>query len=158
MFYPDSGGMTVAGVSLAAEPDFIKLQTGIPTILKPEKLTFESFGKGSRWNYFRLEAQVVDPSGTERGQLSADSYHEQLCEIRPGEYVTPDAWEYGEFNGAPLPSGAGPLMRYLRGAFVIFSTRSPYNLDPATYDARHEKMGEEKFRDYIQRHASRNIG
>src|SRR5690606_21091324 len=121
--------------SLAAEHGFIKLQPGIPTLLKPKNLSFESFGRGSRWNYFRLEAQAVDPSGTERGHLSADGYHEQLCEIRPGEYVTPDAWEYGEFDDEPLPSGAGPVMRYLKGAFVIFSTRSPYNLDPTTYDA-----------------------
>ena len=157
MFFPDGGGLTVEGVSSAAEPGFIRLHSGIPTILRPKKLTFESFGKGSRWNYFRLEAQDIAPSGTKRGHVSADGYHEQLCEIRPAEYVTPYAWEYGEFNGRPLPSGAGPVMRYLKGSFVIFSTRSPYNLAPETYDARHEKMGEEKFRDYIQRHADRII-
>lgn len=158
MFFPSGGGLTIAGVSLAAEPGFIKLHTGIPTILKPKKLTFESFGDGSRWNYFRLEAKVEDPSGTEGVHLQADCYYEELCEIRPGEYVTPEAWECGEFNGRPLPPGAGPVVRYLKGSFVIFSTRSPYNLNPDTYDARHEKMGEEKFRDYIQRHANRRIG
>lgn len=158
MFYPDRGGLTVEGVSLAAEPGFIKIHSGISKILRPKKLTFESFGKGSRWNYFRLEAQVVDPSGTEGGHHQAEGYSEALCEIRPGEYVTPDAWEYGEFNGRPLPSGAGPVVRYLKGAFVIFSTRSPYNLTPETYDARHEKMGEEEFREYIQRHANRSVG
>jgi hypothetical protein len=46
--------------------------------------------------------------------------------------------------------------RYLTGVFVFFSTRSTNNADPSTYDARHNKMSEEKFRDYIARHAHRD--
>ncbi|NEW86327.1 MULTISPECIES: serine/threonine protein kinase [Rhodopseudomonas] len=157
LFFPDGGGFTVTGISLAAENGFIKLSAGTPTILKPKKLTFESFGKGSRWNYFRLEAQDVATSGTERGYLSVRGYHEVLCEIRPGEYVTPRAWDDGEFDGEPLPPSATPVTRYLKGSFVIFSTRSPYNLAPETYDARHEKVNEEQFRAYIQRHAERTL-
>ncbi|MHC2336314.1 hypothetical protein [Bradyrhizobium sp. USDA 4454] len=120
-------------------------------------MTFESFGNGSLWNYFRLEAESISASGTNGAYVSSNGYHEQLCEIRAGEYVTPDAWENGEFNGRPLPPGAKRLLRYLKGSFVIFSTRSPYNLAPETYDARHEKVGEEVFRDYIPRHADRVV-
>jgi serine/threonine-protein kinase len=42
-------------------------------------------------------------------------------------------------------------MRYLNGAFVIIAKTSIYNSDPATYDARHNEMTGEQFRQYIER-------
>jgi len=52
-----------------------------------------------------------------------------------------------------LPESARPASRFLTGAFVFFSTRSTYNANPGTYDARHNKVSEEEFRAYIARHA-----
>lgn len=155
MFFPSGGGLSIHGVSVAREKGFIRLGTGIPTLLKPRKLSFESFGAGSQFNYFRLEAENIAPTGTLGAHVSQDGYYEDLCAIRPGEYVTPDAWEVNEFRGQPLPKGAEPVSRYLKGSFVIFSTRSPYNQDPSTYDARHEAKGEDGFREYIARNAAR---
>lgn len=149
MFYPTGGGMTIRNVSFATEPGFLTLDVGWRTVVKPKVLYFESFGAGSRWNYFRLEAEEVSPTGTSGSYVSSDGFYEGLCEVRPGEYVSPDAWEYGEHAGRPLPSSAGPVDRYLKGAFVIFSTGSPYNRDLSTYDGRHQKMDAEKFREYI---------
>lgn len=162
MFFPDGGGMTIEGVSRSAEDGLIVLHHGFHTVLKPAKLTFESFGIGSEWNYFRLETAPIDPVEADERDEADDSalrrerYAEYLCELTPGEYVDPNAWEYGEYRGERLPPEARPVRRYLKGSFVIFSTRSNYNLDPATYDARHEKMAEAGFRAYIARHAARS--
>ena len=38
------------------------------------------------------------------------------------------------------------------GPIVIFAKASPYNFDPSTYDARHAKMGRERFGQYIAEH------
>lgn len=155
MFFADGGGNTLRGVMLAAEPGFIRLDAGLLSVAKPRKLTFESFGMGARMNYFRLELEEVDPTDTPGTYVSQSGHYEALCEIRPGEYVTPEAWEYAEYKGAPLPDGAVPISRLLKGSLVIFSTRSPYNLATGTYDGRHDKLSEDDFRAYIAKNVTR---
>jgi serine/threonine-protein kinase len=82
------------------------------------------------------------------------SPYEELVEIDSGKYVERFNWEEGEFDGEPLPEQARLICRYLRGSFVIFSTRSIYNLVPDTYDGRHDTMSEQEFRTYIESNAS----
>lgn len=149
MFLPGGGGFALRGVTLAAEPGLIRLDHGLFSLAMPRKLTFESFGTGGRMNYFRLELEDIAPTETPGNYVDADGNYEALCEIRPGEYVSPDAWEYGEYKDAPLPEGAAPVSRLLKGSLVIFSTRSPYNLTSSTYDGRHNRMSEDDFRAYI---------
>lgn len=74
-------------------------------------------------------------------------------EIEPGKYVPYDHWDNYEYDGYPLPSSARPVTRFLKGSFVFFSTRSFYNGNRATYDARHNAKTEDEFRDYIRRSA-----
>jgi hypothetical protein len=123
--------------------------------LKPAKLTFESFGNDANWTYFRLEAAPVAPSSVE-GAINPERTYEVLTELSPGHYAPYACWDQNEYNGKALPESARPAGRYLTGAFVFFSTRSTYNAEPGTYDARHNKMSEEKFRAYIARHAQRD--
>jgi len=155
MFFPNGGGNTITQVSRAGEEGFIVIEALGTSILKPLKLTFESPGVGSKWNYFRLEAAQADPTGI--SEIGDDRFEEYLTEIEPGTYESRDLWEYqGYGDDEELPETARPVGRYLRGSFVIFSTRSPYNLDSSTYDARHEKMSEDEFRDYIKRNSLRD--
>jgi serine/threonine protein kinase len=154
MFYPTGGGNTITGVSRAAEEGMIALHIGdkIAEILKPAKLTYESFGGDTSWSYFRLEVAPVEPSEIENS-IGMDGISEALTEVKPGMYAPYKCWDYGEFNRKPLPDSARPITRFLKGSFVFFSTRSAYNLDPRTYDARHNKMSEEEFRAYILRNS-----
>lgn len=154
MFYPTGGGNTITGVSRSAEPDMIELHIDekIAEILKPAKLTYESFGFDSRWSYFRLEAAPVKATGVSRALDSAGE-SEALTEITPGRYIPYEHWDADEYLGAPLPATARPVTRFLKGSFVFFSTRSIYNQEPSTYDARHNKMTEDQFREYIRRSA-----
>jgi serine/threonine-protein kinase len=154
MFYPTGGGMTIVGVSRAAEPGFIELRTGprSASILRPHKLSYESFGSDARWTYFRLEAEAVSPTGLPRA-LDRKGMSEELCEIEPGEYVGYEAWDDHEYAGEALPAAARPIVRFVKGSFVLFSTSSAYNRTSSTYDARHDLMTEDQFRDYIRKNA-----
>lgn len=154
MFYPSVGGNTITGVSRAAEKGMIELHIGEKhaEILKPEKLTYESFSADHSWSYFRLEVAPVNPIGIDNA-LGIDGISEALTEITPGKYYPYRHWAQNEFMDEPLPKTARPVDRFVKGCFVFFSTRSIYNRTPATYDARHNKMTEEKFRSYIQEYA-----
>lgn len=154
MMLPGKGGATLDGARLAKTPGHIVLDIGWRVELKPASLSFESFGPGSIWNYFWLEAEEISPTGRYGAYLSPDGLQEMLCEIEPGRLVAYSAWHNGEHHGEPLPKGARPLERALKGSFLIVATQSYYNLTSATYDARHQKMGEVGFRQYIERQAS----
>lgn len=153
MFYPTGGGNTLTGVSMANEENMIALYIeAAAEILKPRKLTFESFGLDPQWNYFRIEIEDTEPTGI-KNSLNKEQTREELCEIRAGEYVNYAHWEYNEYDGSELPDTARPVSRFLSGAFVLFGTRSYYNRNSSTYDARHNKMSEEEFRNYIDKNA-----
>lgn len=154
MFYPTGGGNTITGVSRATEPGVIALHVGekIAELLKPAKLTYESFGYDASWNYFRLEAAPLEPAGVP-GAVGHDGISERLTELLPGQYVNYGHWVNNEYRGKHLPDESRPVGRFLRGSFVFFSTRSIYNGDPSTYDARHNAMTEDDFRVYIERNA-----
>lgn len=157
MFFPDGGGMSLTGVARSHNPELIELRTGFLTIVKPAKLTFESFAAGTQWNYFRLEAATLEPTGVEGAYLHQDGYAEEVWELSPGRFAGIKPWEDGEFTNDPDADNARRLHRVLKGCFVIFSTASPYNRTPETYDARHEKMNEEQFRAYMQRSADHSL-
>lgn len=157
MFYPTGGGNTITGVSRSEEEGTIELRIGekMAEILKPKKLTYESFGNDTSWSYFRLEADEIEPTGIDAA-LGRERIDEALTEIVPGQYIPYYHWDNNEFNDEPLPDSARPVSRFLKGSFVFFSTRSAYNLNPGTYDARHHKMNEKEFRRYIERNAKQS--
>lgn len=154
MFYPSGGGNTIEKASLYFDNNMIELQVAerMICLLKPRKLTFESFGFDPKWNYFRLEAEEIPPLNIEN-TVSSDGIYQALAEVSLGNFTSPDCFEYNEFEGNPLPSSARIVTRYLKGAFVFFCTSSTYNRDTSTYDARHNKMSELTFREYIARNA-----
>jgi serine/threonine-protein kinase len=114
MFFPDGGGNTITNASRAGEKGFIAMEALGTSILKPLKLTFESFGLDSHWNYFRLEAEKVAPTG--KYEVDDDDYDEPLTELKPGVYGSPDLWDYQDYDEErKLPKTARPVVRYLKG-------------------------------------------
>lgn len=59
--------MDLLGASKAEENGMLALHVGGSRveILKPKKLTYESVGFHPQWNYFRLEAAEIEPTGIE---------------------------------------------------------------------------------------------
>lgn len=154
-FMPDGGGMDLLGCEEAGEQGCITMDMGVPTIVKPNKLIFQSFPGGScEWSYFYLIADDLKLSGV-YGDRTVERMSEELTEIRPGEYIDRGYGEHGEYNGETLPESAQIIVRYLNGNFVIFSKASIYNLantpDFDAYDATHQTLGEETFKKLIEK-------
>jgi serine/threonine protein kinase len=152
LFFPDGGGLDLRGAALGAEPNTIELYFDTPNsayVIRPKALYFESFS-ASDWNYLRLEFAGLERSGVYGDTWDRNSPAEEVVELPGGRYVDRYAWDEREFEGDPLPSDARLLIRYGYGSMVVFHTRSIYNLTSSTYDGRHNKMGADKFRSYIE--------
>ena len=146
MFFPESGGLDLEGVSISYEKDAIELLASTPYIVKPKKLVFESIDADCDWNYFRLETKELKPSGVCE-ELPKNALREEVLELSPGQYIDKQYWYDEEYEGEPLPSTARIVRRYFTGSFAIFKKTSAYNNNPITpYDAIHHKLGEEEFR------------
>ncbi len=148
LFFPDGGELDLEGAKVSYEKGCIELDFGIAYIVKPKALIFESIDTEYEWNYFRLEANILSPTGLY--EVRPDSVDEEVCELTPLEYVKRHHWDEGEYDGEKLPDTARPLIRYFKGSFVIFKKTSIYNSISATYDGRHSKFDTKGFRDYIE--------
>ncbi|GIW75706.1 MAG: hypothetical protein KatS3mg104_0769 [Phycisphaerae bacterium] len=157
MFIPTGGGLDVRGAAPSPEPGCVELDVGAVAVVKPNELAFHAIS-GPEWSYFRLECDELDAVDGD-GKYGS----EELTELQPGRYVDRSAWDAGfhgyDDNGfeLKLPRSARLVVRYLRGAFVLFSKGSVYNQVSETYDGRHAKMSAEEFRRYIQRSANCDI-
>jgi hypothetical protein len=82
---------------------------------------------------------------------------EELVEVAPAEYVRRDALELGflghDENGdeIPIPDGARPIVRWLRGKVLLVAKGSLWNGDPANYNGRHNGMTAAQIRTTIER-------
>ncbi len=153
LFFPSGGGMDLTGaIRSDVEPGCIELDTeGQTVVLRPARLLFESFGTDAQWDYFRLEAAPLDPSGVyDEAGLGLD---EEVTEIPDVGYVERWHWDENEYEEKSLPEGSRVVSRYFGGAFVIFQKTSFYNRISATYDARHNKMSADEFREYMSKGA-----
>ena len=155
MFFPNGGGHTITGASIAAEEGFIALHVEEKKVelINPSRLTYESFGADPSWDYFRLESNEVEPTGIPN-TLNHKGISEELTEIYPGVYSDYLSWAYNEYEGEALPDNARRAQRFLNGSFVFFCTTSIYNrLDGKydAYDAGHNLISEDGFRDLIRK-------
>jgi serine/threonine-protein kinase len=146
LFFADGSGVGLEGAKKANESGCIELDCSLKYVIKIEKIQFYHFEGNEIWDYFRIEAGDLEPTGVyERVELS-----EELTELTPAEYVHRSGWGSGKFQGYPLHNGARAVIRLLGGIFVIFRKDSIYNQDPGTYDARHNSMTADEFHAYIK--------
>lgn len=145
---PTGGGLDVKSAALSEEEGSIEILTdGAVQIVKPIKLSFESFNGQPEWNYFVLEAAEVGQSDAYEDKRDG---HEEVAEIGPGHYVSREHWDSKEYNDEPLPAGSRLVVRNRKGKFLIVQKTGAYNRDPSTYDARHNQMTKEDFKEYIR--------
>lgn len=160
LFLPSGGGLDLEDVRLSFEENCIELDFQLIDVVKPKRLLFESFGYNHEWNYFRLEADELEPSGVyevEQGEEPYEKTHdrEEVTQIYPGQYEDYNYIENSSYREQDdyeyeSPKDMKHITRWFRGSFVIFSKRSVYNRTSSTYDGRHNKMSTDEFRDYIQ--------
>ena len=156
VFMPTGGGLDLEDVRISHEKSCIELDFQAIEIVKPKRLLFESFNYDHEWNYFRLELDELAPAIVKQSEIenpSVQEDYEVVSELSPGnyypDYILEDRTYYSDQY--LIPDNARQISRMFRGTYVIFCKRSSYNLDSSTYDARHNKMGTEEFREYIAR-------
>jgi serine/threonine-protein kinase len=149
IFFPDAGGLDFQQATHSTrEPGCVELRAGGLTVLmRPSCLMYESFGADPQWHYFRLEAAELEPSGVYEG--TSDAISEEVTDVGGELYAERWHWDENEYRGERLPPGSRVVMRYLRGAFVLFQKTSIYNRNRHTYDGRHNRMNADGFRRYI---------
>lgn len=146
MYYPSGGGLDLRGAKVGLEPDTIELIIGEDYIdlIKPKRLIFESFESDAQWNYFRIETHELEPTGIK----SIFRQREELIEVEPLHYVSRWDWDSESYEGE-RPASARLVNRYVKGDFILFAKTSIYNDASSTYDARHNQLSADEFREYI---------
>ncbi len=156
-FLPQGGGLDLTGASGSMEESCIELNFGgMPDIIKPKSLFFESFGPKTEWAYFRLETCELEPSpisATNGIYQYNNASSEELTELESGMYIERSAWDnryyYAEDEEKNIPKTARLIKRVLNGSYVTFAKTSPYNRNPDTYDGRHNLTTLDEFRNQI---------
>lgn len=145
------GGAHYKGVRKAEEERFLEFDMGMAYLFPAKSLTFYSFGKETEWNYFRLDAyDDVEPVFLKELPEEITEADEELTELFPGVYAPLEVWEYDEeYHGYCPTENMRRIARYYRGSFVLFNTRSSYNLESSTHN-RHSHFTKEEFEFYIQ--------
>lgn len=153
-FHPGSGGLDLQGCGPSKEPACLELyliDPTCPSIVKPTKLTFNSFPGIPEWAYFLLETGKIHPSGV-YPNLRPEYESESLTELPDGTYLSGYHWDENEYLGNPLPKGSRSVQRVFSGSFAIFQKSSPYNLFRTkgfnAYDAVHNSKTPEDFRKF----------
>ena len=152
LFFPDAGGLDLTGAKHSNEFMSIELNfEGLTYIVKPEKLTFDSFGDYCSWNYFTL---VSTPVPAMTPDYPKEYYSEAFTEFGFLDYQAPelmDQMSRQEINDRKARS----IVRYLKGNFVIFMKSSIYNNFICKYRGDHEKDGPVRFNEKIKILASK---
>jgi hypothetical protein len=148
MFVPDGGGLDFDYAEIAAEEGCIAIYADESIyIVKPKKLIVENIENDFIWSYFRLDLNQLDAIKTESIYNDA----QQLTEYLPGQYISWICGNYGYYeDDKPLPKDYRLVTRILSGSFVFFCKASIYNHIHGTYDARHNKINADEFRNYIE--------
>ena len=172
-FMPSGGGLDLTNAVASNEKGLVELDFGgSAKIVNPDSFTFHPVGDNPEWWYFRLNTSPFAPSSVyevededEKAYTSVSDgevaeqmkyYGEEVLEIAPGDYIDRSFWDINHLGYSesgheiPLPKNARVVTRkYNGGAFVIFPKFSIYNHNPATYDARHNRMSDEQFELYV---------
>jgi serine/threonine-protein kinase len=152
MMLPGSGGNELTGVAPSSEPGCLELLGGIPNIVRPARLLFETIPDDRSLSYFRLETSPLTPS---RAYDDSSGFFDDVVEVSPQHYVKREGWDAGYYlddsgQRILLPRSARRCARWFTGAFVVFAKGSIYNSISETYDGRHAKMTTSVFRAYVE--------
>lgn len=155
LFFPDGGGLDLAGASSSYEEGCIELHFGeFAYIIKPKRLLYEYVDKTCEWNYFYIDLDEMDAITQ---VLSPTCFCEEFCEVAPKEYHPLEL-----FNEMPLNDlrriKPRHIVRYLKGSMVAFHKDSIYNCMISKYKGEHSKITADGFRQFIANLATKFSG
>lgn len=151
IMYPEFGSMDFEDVMPAKEYGCLEIRVnGVANIVKPKRLTMETFPQDVLWNYCLLELDDLTPDPC----YSPSGKCQSLVEEPSGRYGRPDTFSYGVYDYADpttkIPEGSRLVTRLLGGKMLIVPKSGPYNRILSTTDGRHNQCDTVQFRRYMR--------
>jgi serine/threonine-protein kinase len=156
LFTPDSEVAGLQGVKGIRQLGCLELFYARTAVVRPEKLSFYSFGEAKQWNYFRLQTLPMVPTGLLSQQFYEQNrdFSEPVYQSRIVRYSASETLETGFYTDHS--SALSEVSRYYRGGdFVIFSSASPFQELWSGDPGVHQRLGDKGFRAYIQEQVDR---
>ena len=116
----------------------------------PKALHYVNYQYKPSESYFFLETQpIAKPINS--GLYEKDNEIVSYAEFANGDLTSAELYKDDIWKGRYIPNDTKSVTRVYEGSFLFVSRHSLYNSYGPAYDARHSKMGFEKFRSYYPR-------
>ena len=116
----------------------------------PKALHYVNYQYKPSESYFFLETQpIAKPINS--GLYEKDNEIVSYAEFANGDLTSAELYKDDIWKGRYIPNDTKSVTRVYEGSFLFVSRHSLYNSYGPAYDARHSKMGFEKFKSYYPR-------
>lgn len=116
----------------------------------PKALHYVNYQYKPSESYFFLETQpIAKPINS--GLYEKDNEIVSYAEFANGDLTSAELYKDDIWKGRYIPNDTKSVTRVYEGSFLFVSRYSLYNSYGPAYDARHSKMGFEKFKSYYPR-------
>ena len=150
-FLPRVGGLDLTRAEVKENGEVRLLMSGSSYYdCLPKALHYVNYQYKPSESYFFLETQpIAKPINS--GLYEKDNEIVSYAEFANGDLTSAELYKDDIWKGRYIPNDTKSVTRVYEGSFLFVSRHSLYNSYGPAYDARHSKMGFEKFRSYYPR-------
>ncbi len=147
-FLPRVGGLDLTRAEVKENGEVRLLMSGSSYYdCLPKALHYVNYQYKPSESYFFLETQpIAKPINS--GLYEKDNEIVSYAEFANGDLTSAELYKNDIWKGQYIPSDTKSVTRVYEGSFLFVSRHSLYNSYRPAYDARHSKMGFEKFKNY----------
>ena len=150
-FLPRVGGLDLTRSEVKENGEVRLLMSGSSYYdCLPKALHYVNYQYKPSESYFFLETQpIAKPINS--GLYEKDNEIVSYAEFANGDLTSAELYKDDIWKGRYIPNDTKSVTRVYEGSFLFVSRYSLYNSYGPAYDARHSKMGFEKFKSYYPR-------
>lgn len=150
-FLPRVGGLDLTRAEVKENGEVRLLMSGSSYYdCLPKALHYVNYQYKPSESYFFLETQpIAKPINS--GLYEKDNEIVSYAEFANGDLTSAELYKDDIWKGRYIPNDTKSVTRVYEGSFLFVSRHSLYNSYGPAYDARHSKMGFEKFKSYYPR-------
>lgn len=150
-FLPRVGGLDLTRAEVKENGEVRLLMSGTSYYdCLPKTLYYVNYQYKPSESYFFLETQpITKPTNSEL--YEKDNEIVSYAEFANGDLTSAELHKDDIWKGEYIPNDTKSVTRVYEGSFLFVSRHSLYNSYGPAYDARHSKMGFEKFKSYYPR-------
>ena len=150
-FLPRVGGLDLTRAEVKENGEVRLLMSGSSYYdCLPKALHYVNYQYKPSESYFFLETQPIAKPINSR-LYEKDNEIVNYAEFANGDLTSAELYKDDIWKGRYIPNDTKSVTRVYEGSFLFVSRHSLYNSYGPAYDARHSKMGFEKFKSYYPR-------